>query len=90
MKRIVLFLKSREKKFALSNDYLIGEFLLALLLIVISILFPLFSNAEISKKFIYTNNQSVSRDCKSYKGLVNKKNESNIPFHSSKLTQNRI
>ena len=49
MKRIILFLTSKEKKTAFSNDYLIGEFLLALLLIVISILFPLFSKAQKDK-----------------------------------------
>lgn len=49
MKKLVLMLKSKEKKIIIPNDYLIGEFLLAVLLIIISILFPLFSKAQKDK-----------------------------------------
>lgn len=49
MKKIVLMLKSKDKRISIPNDYLIGEFLLAVLLIIASILFPLFSKAQKDK-----------------------------------------
>jgi hypothetical protein len=49
MKKLVLMLKSKNKHRVISNDYLIGEFLLAMIIILLSILFPLFSKAQKDK-----------------------------------------
>jgi|GEM_PF-6094103 len=52
MRRISNLLKAKERKAYLTfikEDYLIGEFLLALLFILASIIFPLFSNAQKGK-----------------------------------------
>jgi hypothetical protein len=49
MKKLVLILKSKNKHKLFSNDYLIGEFLLVIVIIILSILFPVFSKAQKAK-----------------------------------------
>jgi hypothetical protein len=63
MKRIANLLKAKEKKAYLTfikEDYLIGEFLLALLFIVASIVFPFFSYAQKSKDGSYSYSPGTS------------------------------
>jgi hypothetical protein len=46
MKKLVMTLKLKNSHQTISNDYLINEFLLVIIIIILSILFPFFSKGH--------------------------------------------
>lgn len=89
MKKLVLMLTSKNKSRFISNDNLIGEFLLAILLIIASILFPFLSKAQKAKdgSYSYSPASSTTVICNRYSALASSASSGATSVTVSNITE---